>query len=293
MSENKSSHSEQPDGRDEERQGADPAEKSVVRSLAKGFAVLRAFTADRPELTLSEVGRAAGIDNATAFRLLNTLLMLGLVARVPGTRRFRLTLACLDLGFNAIARSDLRTLARPLLRELVGERIEAASIGVLDQASIVYVERIQAGLVRLGVDVRIGSRMPAYSTAIGHAILAFMPEAVQRAVLESAPRPKLTEHTLTDLDALLARLASVCSRGFAVSDQENVSGLRVLAAPVLDADGVPVAGLSVALPSFVASLDEFVAGTAAPVVAAARSLSRALQAGGNGALPAPLPRRQA
>lgn len=289
MNENKSSHSEQTDG----VTGGDPGEKSVVRSLAKGFAVLRAFTADRPELTLSEVGRAAGVDNATAFRLLNTLLMLGLVARVPGTRRFRLTLACLDLGFNAIARSDIRTLARPLLRELVGEKIEAASIGVLDQASIVYVERVQAGLVRLGVDVRIGSRMPAYSTAIGHAILAFMPEPVQRAVLESAPRPRLTEHTLTDLDALLARLASVRARGYAVSDQENVSGLRVLAAPVLDADGVPVAGLSVALPSFAASLEEFVSAAAAPVVAAAQSLSRALQAGGNGALPAPLPRRKA
>lgn len=287
MNENKSSHSEHSDG------PVEPPDKNLVRSLAKGFAVLRAFRADAPELTLSEIARAAGLDNATAFRLINTLLMLGLLARVPNSRRFCLTLACLDLGFNAIARSDLRTLARPLLRGLVGASVEAASIGVLDQASVVYVERVQAGLVRLGVDVRIGSRVPAYSSAIGHAILAFMPEAVQRAVLASAPRPQLTDRTVTDLDALVARLAAVRAAGFAVSDQETVTGLRVLAAPVRDADGVPIAGLSVAAPAFAASIEEFVAAAEAPLCAAAAALSRALQAAGSVALPETFPTPEA
>jgi IclR family pca regulon transcriptional regulator len=283
MSSNKSSRSEPPSGA--AGAGADPSGKNLVRSLAKGFAVLRAFTAEAPELTLAEVARAAGLDNATAFRMLNTLVQLGLVARVPGARRFRLTLACLDLGFNAIARSDLRALARPLLRGLVGERIEAASVGVLDGASVVYVERIQAGVARLGVDVRIGSRVPVHSSAIGQAILAFMPETVQLAVLEAAPRERLTDRTLTDLPALLGRLATVRAAGFAVSDQETVMGLRVLAAPVRDADGVPVAGLSVATPSFALTLEEFVAAAEAPVCAAAAALSRALQAAGSVAFP--------
>jgi len=280
MATNKSSHSEP-------TAGAEPAEKNLVRSLAKGFAVLRAFSAEAPELTLAEVARAAGLDNATAFRLLNTLLLLGLVARVPGTRRFRLTLACLDLGFNAIARSDLRTLARPLLRGLVGERMEAASVGVLDDASVVYVERVQAGLVRLGVDVRIGGRVPAYSSAIGRAILAFLPEATQRAVLEAAPRERLTDRTIIDLDALMARLATVRAAGFAVSDQETVIGLRVLAAPVRDADGVPLAALSVATPAFAMPLEAFIAAAEEPVCDAAAALSKALQAAGSVALPQP------
>ncbi|MCU0986963.1 MAG: IclR family transcriptional regulator [Acetobacteraceae bacterium] len=288
MSKNKNSlseHSGSERSESGEDGGADPAEKNLVRSLAKGFAVLRAFTAERAELTLSETARAARLDNATAFRMLNTLVQLGLVARVSGTRRFRLTLACLDLGFNAIARSDLRTLARPLLRGLVGERIEAASVGVLDGASVVYVERVQAGLVRLGVDVRIGGRVPAYSTAIGQAILAGLPRPQQVAVLEATPRPRLTETTITELDPLLARLTSVRAAGFAVSDQETVSGLRVLAAAVTDADGVPLAGLSVATPAFAMPLEEFIAVARGPVVAAAAALSRALAAGGSVALP--------
>ncbi len=213
------------------------SEKNTVQSLAKGFRVLQAFTPERPELTLAEVARAAGTDNATAFRFLNTLVQLGYLEKVAGTRLFRLTLKCLDLGFNAIARADLRTLARPLLRDLVGAQIEAASIGVPDGPDVVYVERVQAGLARLGIEVRIGSRVPAYSTAIGQATLAWLDRDTQIRLLEARPREQRTPTTLTALDALLLRLDRVRAQGFALSDQENVSGVRVLAAPVLDADG--------------------------------------------------------
>ncbi|MDA8051730.1 MAG: IclR family transcriptional regulator [Rhodospirillales bacterium] len=265
----------------------EPAEKNLVRSLAKGFRVLEAFTPEAPELALAEIARAVGIDNATAFRLLNTLVGLGYVARVAGTRRFRLTLKCLDLGFNAIARSDLTTLALPILRGLVGTVNEAASVGVLEGAEIVYVARVQAGLTRLGVDVRIGSRVPVHSTAIGQAILAFCPPEAQIYILEAAPRQQLTPHTLTDLDALLTRLSEVRAAGWVLSEEETVTGLRVLSAPVLAADGVPAAGLSVAAPAFRMPRAEFEATARDPVLAAAASLSRALQAAGSFALQMP------
>lgn len=265
----------------------DPAEKNLVRSLAKGFRVLEAFAPDTPELALAEVARRAGVDNATAFRLLNTLVMLGYVARIPGTRRFRLTLKCLDLGFNAIARADLTTFARPILRGLVGSVNEAASIGVLEGAEVVYVARVQAGLTRLGVDVRIGSRVPVHSTAIGQAILAFCPRETQVRILSDAPREKLTPYTLTEIDALLEKLAEVRKLGWALSEQENVTGLRVLSAPVLDIDGVPAAGLSVAAPAFRMPAAEFEAAARDPVLAAAAQLSRALQATGSFAVQTP------
>lgn len=255
-------------------------DKNRVKSVAKAFAVLQAFGPDSEELVIAEVGRSAGIDNATAFRLLNTLVDLGYVERVGETRRFRLTLKCLDLGFNAIARSDIRSLGRPLLRTLVGDRIEAASIGVLDGAEIVYIERIQAGLQRLAVDVRVGNRVPAFSSALGRAILAHLPLATEREILEANPPKQLTDYTVVDVDALLAEIAKVRRDGFAVSDQETVTGLRVLAAPVTDIDGVPVAGLSVAAPAFGQTLDEFVSIARDVTCDAARQLSSAVRAAG-------------
>jgi IclR family pca regulon transcriptional regulator len=256
------------------------ADKNTVHSLAKGFRILEAFTAQEPELTLAEVARRAGVDNATAFRFLNTLVQTGYVERVQGARLFRLTTKVLDLGFNAIAHSDLRTQARPVLRSLVGEINEAASVGVLDGSNVIYIERIQAGLARLGVDTRIGSRVPAYATAIGHAILAWLPRTVQIAILDAQPRPPLTATTQTKLDALLARFVEVKARGYAVSDQETVPGLYVLAAPILDSDGVPLAGISIAAPAIQTSLKNFESAGARPIVQAASALSRALQASG-------------
>ena len=256
------------------------SEKNIVRSLAKGLRVLQAFTTETPELTLAEVARRSELDNATAFRMLNTLVMLGFVEKVPNSRDFRLTTKCLDLGFNALARSELRTLARPILRSLVGEVNEAASVCVLEGAEVLYVERMQAGLTRLGVESRIGTRLPAYASAVGQAILAFLPRETQIRVLESAPRVKLTERTLTDMDDLLRRLDEIRACGYVVSEQEVVNGVRVIAAPIVDVDGVPGASASVAAQAYRMPLESFVEQATGPLLVAARSLSRVLQANG-------------
>ena len=255
-------------------------DKNVVKSVAKAFAVLQAFGPDATEMVLADVARAAALDNATTFRLLNTLVSLGYVEKVPDSRRFRLTFKCLDLGFNAIARSDLRSLARPLLRAIVGPRVEAASIGVLDGHQVVYIERIQAGLERLAVDVRIGNRVPAYSSALGRAILSRLPVETQRRILEADPPRRLTDRTHIDIDEILHDIAEATAAGYAVSEQETVVGLRVIAAPIVDVDGVPIAGMSAAASSLGRTLDEFIADTRGPICDGAALLSRALSAAG-------------
>jgi IclR family pca regulon transcriptional regulator len=255
--------------------------KNTVQSLAKGFRVLQAFTAEDPVLKLSEVGRRAGLDNGTAFRLLETLVMLGYLERLPETKQYRLTLKPLELGFNAIARMDLRTIAQPELRNLVGTVREAASIGILDRDEVVFIERYQEGQARLGVDIRVGSRVPAYCTAIGHSILAFLPRGETRRIVGMSRRIKVNEDTPVTLEEIEARLEKVRAAGYALADSEYIAGLRVLAAPILGADNYAIAALSVAAPSMRMPLKEFVALTAGPVTAAAAKIAHALSAAGN------------
>ena len=118
--------------------------RSTVQSLAKGFRVLEAFSSEQDEMTLSEIAAIAELDPGTTYRMLNTLVDLGYVSRLPESRRFSLTLKTLDLGFHAIARKDMRSLVRPVLRSLVGEVSEAASFAVLDGADVLYIERVLA-----------------------------------------------------------------------------------------------------------------------------------------------------
>jgi len=219
--------------------------KNYVASVGKAFAVLKSFTSEHFELTLSEVAARADLDRGTAFRLIQTLIELGYLQAVPQSRRFRLGVACLDLGYTVLSHGSLRTIVEPLLRGLVPDVGDAASLGILDGGDVIYLARVGAGLDRHKMDRRPGSRIPAYSAALGHAMLAHLARDEQIRRLDARPRVKLSERTLTDLDALLDRLDLVKRKGHAVSDGENAYGLRTLAMPILDAQGFVIAGLSV------------------------------------------------
>lgn len=111
-------------------------------------------------MTLTEIATAASLDPGTTFRMLNTLVDLGYIAKIPESRRFSLTLKVLDPGFHSIGRRDIRSRVRPVLRHLVNDVNEAASFAVLRGADVQFIERVRAGVARLGVDISIGTMMP-------------------------------------------------------------------------------------------------------------------------------------
>ncbi len=251
--------------------------KNLVQSLAKGFAVLRAFDDDLMPLSVPEIALRTGLDRGTTFRLVHTLLGLGYLQQVGAGKRFRLSLKCLDLGYRALARNGLSSHAAPLLRSIVPQLGDAASLGELDGSDVVYLERVQMGLEDRDLDRRIGARVRAYGSALGHAILAQLAPPQQVAVLEGAERVKLSERTLVGMQELLARLDQVRRQGYALSDGENAFGLRTIAAPVLDREGNPVAGVSLTARIERMPLQDFVAQGVPAVRRLAGSLSEAVQ----------------
>lgn len=256
-------------------------QRSSVQSLAKGFRILESFSDDADEMTLSEVAQAAGLDPGTTYRMLNTLVALGYVAKVPDSKRFTLTLKVLDLGFHAIGRKELRAMLRPTLRTLVDEVSEAASFGVLDGSDVLYIERVRAGFTRLGVDIRLGTRIPAAVSTIGQAILAFLPPDRLKATLD---QPSSSERAMAPgfkRADLLAKLGRIRRDGFVVEDSQLTAGLRVIAMPVLDPDGLALGAISVAAPSVHASLVDLRKRALGPLRTATRTTARALEAGGS------------
>ena len=196
---------------------------------------------------------------------------------MPDSSRFRLTLQCLELGYAALSQTHLTNHARPLLRDLVPDIADAASLGVLDGADVVYIERVQIEPARDGLDRCIGRRFNAYASALGHAILAWMPRERQIEVLSARERVKMSERTLIDLDALLERLAQVRRKGYAVSDGENSYGLRTVAAPLFSSDGSPCAGISLTIAAERMPIDAFVERALPHTLRVARELTRAIQ----------------
>ncbi|XQA78889.1 IclR family transcriptional regulator [Xanthomonas sacchari] len=269
-----------PDDGDE---AGDKKLRSTVQSLAKGFRVLEAFSSEHEELSLSQIAALARLDPGTTFRMLNTLVELGYVHRVPESRRFRLTLKVLDLGFHAIARRDLRSVVRPLLRTLVSDVNEAASFAVLQGPDVLYIERVRAGITRLGVDIRIGTTVPSTRTAIGLAMLAHLaPAEVTRVTgvdVQGAQTPEIATIRRT--------FDSIRRDRYVILESMLTEGLRVLAVPVLDADDYPLGAISVAAPSVRTSHAELLETALQPTLLAAKDIAFAIQASGSVAVTAP------
>ncbi|GIH60309.1 MULTISPECIES: IclR family transcriptional regulator [Microbispora] len=248
-----------------------------VQSLARGLAVIRAFDAASPELTLSEVARKTGLTRAAARRFLLTLAGLGYV-RTDG-RLFSLSPRVLELGYAYLSSLSLPEVALPHLERLVSEVHESASVSVLDDTDIVYVARVPTARI-MRVTIAIGTRFPAYCTSMGRVLLAGLPPEELDAYLARADLERLTPHTTTSPVALRAALDRVRTQGWAMVDQELEEGLRSIAAPIRDRGGRVVAAVNISSHASRTTLESARRDLLPPLLATAARIEADLRATG-------------
>lgn len=213
-----------------------------VQSFERGLAVIRSFGAEAPRQTLSDVSRATDLSRATVRRLLQTLEKEGYCRREDS--HFELTPKVLELGYAYLLSHTLPQIVRPHLEDLSDAVRESTSVAVLDGTAMVYIARVQANRV-MTVAIDIGSRFEAYRTSLGRAVLAWMDEESLAAIWEASDRRHPTRWTVTTLEQLKERLAEVRACGYSLVDQELEQGVRSVAAPIFDADGMPLAAVNV------------------------------------------------
>lgn len=220
----------------------DAVSGDFVQSLARGLAVIRAFDAENPELSLSDVARRADMPRAAARRFLRTLETLGYV-RGDG-RAFALTPRVLELGFSYLSALSLPEIVQPHLERLSRDVDESVSAAVLDGTEIVYIARVPTRRI-MSVRITIGTRFPTYATSMGRVLLAGLPASEADAALEASALTRLTDRTVIDPAALREELAIVRAQGWSLVDGELEPGLRSVAAPVHGRSGEVVAALNV------------------------------------------------
>ena len=215
--------------------------REAMGGLAKGLAVIRAFTRDHAALNLSDIARSAGIPAATARRCLLTLEELGYVTR--NGRNFLLRPKVLELGAAYLESMNIEHVTKTHLEELARNTSDSAALCVLDGVEIVYVARASVRtLVRL--EAHVGSRFPAHATSTGRVLLAGVGTDRLQRYFETATLEPLTERTVTD-PAKLRSLVVECRRaGYSVVEDELAYGVIALAVPVLDHRGRVVAALN-------------------------------------------------
>jgi IclR family acetate operon transcriptional repressor len=217
-----------------------------IAVLDKALDLLQALAA-RPSQSVAELSQAAGVTKATAYRILTTLEMRGCVVTYGRVRRYSIGQA-FHLYSRAAREADrLVPIARPHMRDLArfGETV---NLGVLANQRVLYLDVLESNQSLRAIS-EVGSFDTLHATALGKAILSRMPVAERDAILAEAELVPLTAHTVTAVDALRQQIERAAIDGYALDDEENEIGMRCVAAPIVNADGWPVAALSVSGPN--------------------------------------------
>lgn len=239
------------DGEAGPRAGAD---RELVHSVLRLFEVLKAFRRDRPRMTLTEVAEQTGLTRASARRFLLTLVHAG-YAETDG-KRFALTPRLLELGHAVMAASSVWDIARPVLAALSDRLGESCYGAVLDGNEVLYVLHIPSARHLINVDLRVGSRTPAYCTSVGRVLLAGLtPSAAERVLAASRPEAR-TPKTVTAKAALVEAVEAARRSGWAIVDEELELGLRSLSVPLRGRGGVTVGAINICGPTSRVSLEE-------------------------------------
>ncbi|MCL8024496.1 IclR family transcriptional regulator domain-containing protein [Nocardioides bruguierae] len=227
-----------------------------IESLARGLEVIRAFDAQHPELTMSELAELTGLARPTVRRILLTLEELGYVR--AGRGGFSLTPRVLQLGLSFVSSSGLWDAARPHMQQLVSRTGESSSAAQLDGADIVYVARVAVPKI-IALRVDIGTRFPAASTSLGKVLMSELTPAQVEAVLAHPSRSGVVPRLQPDLPHLLEELAGTRERGWCLTDEQLAAGVRSVAAPLRDASGCVVAAMNVTVHAAETSVETLLA----------------------------------
>ncbi len=245
----------------------------MVLSVEKAFRVLTAFDAARPTMSLTQLAEAIDLDRSATQRFTHTLEQLGYLRKDPATKHFELTVRTLDLGYHYTRANALMDRAMPYLQHLSKTTEETINLTVRDDTEIVFVSRFLSRHV-LNTDVIVGTRMPAYCTAPGLAMLSALGREEARDILLRSDRRRFTSSTTVDMDALMAKLARATDQGYATAFDEFYQGDLSIASAILDRAGRPVAAINVAVSGARFTPEEAESQFSPLVVAAALSISQ-------------------
>jgi IclR family transcriptional regulator, pca regulon regulatory protein len=238
-----------------------PLELPHVRysqSVLRGLSILESFTPTRQVQGVAEIADQLGMSRATAHRYMATMTAIGYLEQTAN-RRYRLGLRVLDLGMSALSSSELGEQADSHLADLRKSTGYTASLAVLDGTEIIYVGRARSfkrGQHKIDHNIRVGSRSPAYCTAMGKILLANLPRSVQNEIVYEIDFKRRTAKTITTKKAIRVELDHLREQGLAVSDEEQYDGLIAIATGVRDRSRDVVAAISLAAHVSMISLEE-------------------------------------
>lgn len=222
---------------------ARPSNK-IIGSFDKGLAILDYLVHSDSPLRMQDVADHLGIDKSSALRFLATLEKHALVERSPRDKTYQVGPRLLLWSKNLKAGNVIVDVVRPYLKRLTALTQQTSHLAVLRDEQVVLVEVMPAES-RVSVRQTPGDLEPLYCSAVGNAILAFLPLVEQRKLIERISFRPLTPKTIDSVEMLRVELRAVTQERVAFDEQETNPQISCIAAPLLDRMGYPVASIGI------------------------------------------------
>ncbi|MFH1932437.1 MAG: IclR family transcriptional regulator [Pseudomonadota bacterium] len=221
-------------------------------SVKKAFEILGALSSSKEGLGVSEIARGLNMAKSTVHGMTSTLEELGVVMRDPHTKRYRLGLTLFELGRLAYSQIDLKTLARPIMEELMEKTQTSVFLGILNWEHVTVLDIVESRQ-DLKITAPIGTAIPLFAGAVGKVFLASMKEEQTKKIVRSKGLTRFTKNTIVDPELYFRELKNVRKMGYAVDDEEYIPGVRAVASPIV---GLGQLMSAIWVVGFKASLDE-------------------------------------
>lgn len=213
-----------------------------VKTVKRSIDILNLLAENGSQVGVIELSKRLKTSQSTVYRILSTLAAEGYVAQDPRTEKYRLGLQGIILAGAALNQLEIRKQAISLLERLTAATSCNANLGILHHQHVMYIARID-GPKSARMYTPVGRLAPANATALGKAMLAFLPEGDADRVLHG-DLIACTPHTITDRAALGQELRRTRQRGYAVDEEEFLAGIRCIGVPVRGPSGAVEAALS-------------------------------------------------
>ncbi len=216
-----------------------------VTSVERVLAILESLSTAKSGLTLPEVSRRLGLPKSSTHCLLLTLERHCYLIRDARTRRYMFGLKLFSLANMAVNGIKLREEAGPSLRALSQQAHATVHMAILDHDEAMIIEKVEPPGVHRQASW-VGKRLDLHCSAVGKALLAYLPEADLQRTMANCRLPRHNDNTITSLRRLQLDIAETRRRGYAIEDEEDVIGTRCIGAPVLTGPGEAIAAVSIA-----------------------------------------------
>lgn len=218
-----------------------------INAADKVLDILEYLAQHRGAFTLSELSRGVGIPKPTLFRYVATLEERGYITR-NSDEKYTLGLRVVQLANAALGHMTLHEVALPYMRVLLERFQETVNLAVLEGHEMVYVEILESPKA-FKMSAHVGGREVLHATALGKAILAYLPEEEMERLIRATGLPRYTANTICSPSLLREELAGVRARGYSVDHQEKEEGASCVGAPIFGPRGWPIAAISISGPA--------------------------------------------